>query len=478
MDDFNFEFENKKKKKIKKEPLFILICVVCLMVGGIGGYFLRGTEKTSVNREETVYDQIGEIIERDFVDTADSQLSINERLLMGMVAGLQDPYSAYMNPQESLDLETSINGSFQGIGVTYTSLEGKGALILNVFQNTPAAKAGLLAGDIITHVEGTSIADYTSEKIKNAIQGENGTNVSLKILRDGKQKEITAKRGSVESSVASQVRTVGSQKIGYLCITTFGEGTSAMIEEALKTFQKDNVKNLVIDLRDNGGGYLQAAQNILDLFIEKDETLFRVQSKQGNEEVYKATNREKHKFENGYILVNNGSASASEVMTSALKEVLGYKVIGETTYGKGVAQTQKTLSDGSILKYTYAKWLTSKGEWINKVGIKPDYKIDTTTIHDFGLAKMEKTYRYDNVDNNIKYMQEMLKELGYDVDRQDGYFSKKTESALKTFESAYQLKIDGQYDNNDSLILLSALAHHVYQKLDDKCYQKVVELVK
>lgn len=478
MDDFNFEFENKKKKKIKKEPLFILICIVCLVAGGFGGYFLRGGENTKTNREATVYDQIGEIIDSDFVDTADTQLSIEERLLTGMVAGLQDPYSAYMNQQQSLDLETSINGSFQGIGVTYTTVEGKGALILNVYQNTPADQAGLLAGDIITHVEGTSIADYSSDKIKNVIQGEKGTNVSLKILRDGKTKEISVKRGSVETSVSSQVRTAENQKIGYLCITTFGEGTGHMIEEALKTFKKENVKNLVIDLRDNGGGYLQAAQDILDLFIEKDEILFRIQSKQEKEVVYKATNREKYNFENGYILVNNGSASASEVMTSALKEVLGYKVIGETTYGKGVAQTQKTLSDGSILKYTYAKWLTSQGEWINEVGIKPDYEINMKTIYDFGVAKMEKTYHYNEVDNNIKYMQEMLKELGYDVDRQDGYFSQKTESALKSFESAYQLKSDGQYDKNDSLILLSALAHHVYQKLDDQCYQKVVELVK
>ncbi|WP_028041836.1 S41 family peptidase [Candidatus Stoquefichus massiliensis] len=478
MDDFNFEFENKKKKKIKKEPLFILICIICFVVGGIGGYFIHGTKETNTNLEGTVFDQIGEIVDNDFVDTADSQYSMNERLLMGMVAGLQDPYSAYMNQQQSLDLETSINGSFQGIGVTYTAVEEKGALLLNVYQNTPAAKAGLLAGDIITHIEGTSIADYTSEKIKNAIQGENGSNVFLKILRDGKSKEISVKRGSVETSVASELRTTVSQKIGYLSITTFGEGTSIMIEDALKTFQKENVKNLVIDLRDNGGGYLQAAQDILDLFIKKDEILFRTQSKQGKEEVYKATDREKYNFENGYILVNHDSASASEVVTSALQEVLGYKVIGETTYGKGVVQTQKTLSDGSILKYTHAKWLTSKGEWINEIGIKPDYEIDTTTIHDFGLAKMEKTYHYDEVDSNIKYMQEILKELGYDVDRQDGYFSKKTENALKTFENAYQLKDDGQYDKNDSLILLSALAYHVYQKLDDKCYQKVIELMK
>lgn len=478
MDDFNFEYENKKKRKMRKEPLYIILCIICLVVGGVGGYFLRGSEKKETNSKESIYDQIAQIIANDFVDTTDTQLTLQERLLGGMVAGLGDPYSSYMNQQQSQSLETQINGTFQGIGITYTTIDGNGALVLDVYQNTPAAQAGLLAGDMITHVEGTSIADYTSEKIKNVIQGENGTNVSLRILRDGKPKDIIAKRASVDTSVAYQIRQSNETKIGYLRITTFGEGIAILIEDALKDFQKAKVENIVVDLRGNGGGYLQAAQNILDLFIDDGKVLFRTESKQGKEEVYKATNREKYTFEHGYILVNGESASASEVVTSALKEVLKYQVVGETTYGKGIAQSQKILSDSSILKYTNAKWLTSQGEWINGVGIKPDYEVHTMSMSDFKVKKVEKTYRYDDVDESIEYMQVMLKELGFDVDRQDGYFSKKTETALKAFEKAYQLKTDGQYDKNDALILLNALTYHIYQKVEDKCYQKVEELVK
>ncbi len=475
----NFEFENKKKKKLRKEPFYIVGCLLCLVIGAGGGYFYRGSqEKTNQKTSQSLYDQIYKAIESDFLDTTESENSLKDRMLYGMVAALGDPYTSYLSTQEAQSLTDSINGSVQGIGITFSTIS-VGGVVLAVYKGTPAEQAGLLSGDIITHVQGTSVAGYSSEKIKNAVSGESGTSVALKVLRNGKSIDLTAKRASVETSLSYEIRTSGQEKIGYLQMTTFGEGTAAYVEEALKAFQKENIQTLVIDLRDNGGGYLKAAQDILDLFIEKDKVLVSTQTVSGKIESFKSTDIQKYHFENGYVLCNGDTASASEVMIGALKEYLNYKLVGTKTYGKGIAQTQLTLSDSSVLKYTNAKWLTPNGNNINGEGFKPDYEVKSQSIDDFHIGgEFKGPYQYDQVDDNIQYMQEMLKELGYKVDRVDGYYSKATEEALKAFEKRYGLAVNGIYDKNDATIVLSALLYHIYQELEDAQYLKVTELIK
>ena len=472
----NFEFENKKKKKLRKEPFYIVGCLLCLVIGAGGGYFYRGSqEKTNQKTSQSLYDQIYKAIESDFLDTTESENSLKDRMLYGMVAALGDPYTSYLSTQEAQSLTDSINGSVQGIGITFSTIS-VGGVVLAVYKGTPAEQAGLLSGDIITHVQGTSVAGYSSEKIKNAVSGESGTSVALKVLRNGKSIDLTAKRASVETSLSYEIRTSGQEKIGYLQMTTFGEGTAAYVEEALKAFQKENIQTLVIDLRDNGGGYLKAAQDILDLFIEKDKVLVSTQTVSGKIESFKSTDIQKYHFENGYVLCNGDTASASEVMIGALKEYLNYKLVGTKTYGKGIAQL--TLSDSSVLKYTNAKWLTPNGNNINGEGFKPDYEVKSQSIDDFHIGEFKGPYQYDQVDDNIQYMQEMLKELGYKVDRVDGYYSKATEEALKAFEKRYGLAVNGIYDKNDATIVLSALLYHIYQELEDAQYLKVTELIK
>ena len=388
----NFEFENKKKKKLRKEPFYIVGCLLCLVIGAGGGYFYRGSqEKTNQKTSQSLYDQIYKAIESDFLDTTESENSLKDRMLYGMVAALGDPYTSYLSTQEAQSLTDSINGSVQGIGITFSTIS-VGGVVLAVYKGTPAEQAGLLSGDIITHVQGTSVAGYSSEKIKNAVSGESGTSVALKVLRNGKSIDLTAKRASVETSLSYEIRTSGQEKIGYLQMTTFGEGTAAYVEEALKAFQKENIQTLVIDLRDNGGGYLKAAQDILDLFIEKDKVLVSTQTVSGKIESFKSTDIQKYHFENGYVLCNGDTASASEVMIGALKEYLNYKLVGTKTYGKGIAQTQLTLSDSSVLKYTNAKWLTPNGNNINGEGFKPDYEVNDEEALLNLISKIVKEY--------------------------------------------------------------------------------------
>ena len=473
----NFEFENKKKKKIKKDAIYLCLCVVCLVIGGLGGYFVHDTFfKKQVPQDNQIYDEVAQTIENEFLDTAQSDYSLQERMLAGMVGMLGDPHSSYLTAKLATDLGTSINGSFQGIGVTYIAVDA-GAFILQVYKDTPAQKAGLMAGDIMTHVQGTSIAGYDTDKIKEMVQGKSGTEVQIKYIRNGKNYETKAIRGQVETSVAYEIQMTHNKKVGYLQITTFGSSIPNVVENILKDMKEQGVEHLIIDLRGNGGGYLDAAQNLLNLFIPEGETMFRVQPYQGKEIVYQASAHQKYQFKEGYILVDKDSASASEVITGALKEICHYHVVGDTTYGKGTVQTQKTLSNSDILKYTYAKWLTPNGTWVHGKGIQPDDEVHKTSLSDFHIVSMDKSYSFDQVEMQIAYMQEILKELNYSVDRTDGYFSLKTQEALKAFEKDYGLKQDGIYDKNDATILLSALGYHIYHEVEDTQYQKVLELI-
>jgi len=476
MDDF--EFERKKRWKLKKKPMIVGLCILCLMIGTIGGYFLsRIFFVPRVEVQPGLYQEIGTILENYFLDTTDSQLSVAERMAMGMVAALGDPYSSYLSIKQSEELGTSINGNFQGIGVTFRAVDG-GAVVLKVYENTPAKKAGLLNGDMITHVQGTAVGGFDAEKIKNMIQGKAGENVKLTILRKGKTFDVEVTRGAVETSVYYEVRKKDQIPFGYLEITTFGETTAADVEKALKTFKKQNIEHLVIDLRDNGGGYLVAAKEILDLFIKEGDVLYKVDSTLGELEVQKASDVAKYSFKHGYILTNGSTASASEVVTACLKAHLHYQTIGEKTFGKGIVQTQKTLSNDSVLKFTYAKWLTPEDQCVQGQGIEADYPVSMKTLDDFAIVSLDKDYKYDEVHDIIAYMQESLKELGYKVDRQDGYFSKQTEVALKAFEKDHGLSVDGIYSQKDATLLLNALSYHLYQENDDVQYQKVLELIK
>lgn len=478
MDQFEFETENKKKKRLRKEPLYILLSVLCLIIGGCAGFYFGTSKSNQKEGNQSIYNLVSDSINTYFFDTSDSEYSFEERMLKGMVAGLGDKYSSYLTTDQADDLTNSINGSFEGIGVSFLTLP-LGGLVQEVFEGSPANKAGVLAGDLITHVQGTSIAGYDAERVKSMILGEKDTDVSIQVLRDGKKKSFKMKRRSVESSVGYEIKENNKKKIGYLRITTFGNTTTNLVGQALEDFEKQGIQNICIDLRGNGGGYITAVNGLLDYFIPEGQMMFKVQYKDNRNQEYLASDIKKYSFEQGYILVDGDTASASEVMASSLSELLNYKIIGEKTYGKGVVQTQIPLINSSTLKLTTSRWLTPNGNWINEKGIEPDYEVKNMSIRDYGIFDtIKKTYQYDQVSDEIANLQKALKLLGYSIDRTDGYFSKKTQEALKSFEKKYGLQVNGTYDKNDSYILISALSYHIHQKEPDHQYQKLVDLLK
>lgn len=485
MEDFIRPNHNQKpkgqinKEKRIKETLFIVCMIVCLAIGFVAGFLAKNNNQTTVKNknESSIINEAYEILNDNWLNPNDEEVDIKGNTIASLIASLGDIHSSYFTYEESKKYNETVDGNYVGIGVVQRKVS-EGTMVMEVYKNSPAETSGLQVGDVITKVDGKDVAGKSSSDISDLIKGGIKTKVTLTIIRNGNELDVDVIRDHVDSAVSSEIRDNGDKQFGYVKITTFGTTTASDLEKALQTFKEAKIDTLVLDLRDNTGGYLTAATDVLSLFMPKDKLLFQMVNKNGAVEKYKATDCQKYNFLNGYILVNGETASASEVVAGVLQEKMDFKLVGTQTYGKGIAQTQQQLSDGSVLKYTYAKWLLPSGTWINGKGLTPDYSvnnIDTSIIYS---KKLEEDLQFDSVGIAVASMQKMLGALGYDCGRTDGYFSSQTVEALKQFEQANNMDVDGIYTNKDRQRLESELVIYANSANNDYQYKKLMELIK
>lgn len=472
----NFNEGPKKKNKIKINLLAAMVgFVLCFGVG-----FWVGNSKNKIidtqNIENNKVFEVYEILKNKWLNTNDP-IDLDEVLVKAMVTAVGDKYNSYFTQSDLADFQDSINKNYEGIGVAFNVSTGV-PIITNVYVGSQAEKAGLQKGDILLEANHQSLDGLSSEEIANLVKGESGTSVLLKIKRGEQELEISVVRAAIDYSALYEIKQSNGKNYGLITLSSFGTTTAMEVEKALEYFKSQNIDTIVLDLRDNPGGYLQAAKGILDLFISEGQTEFITENKDGKQTAYVSDNKTPYQFASGFILMNGSSASASEVVAGALQELLDYQVIGTQSYGKGVAQDQATLSDLSVVKYTYAKWLLPSGKWIDHEGIKPDievHNLDTSELYSFEL---EEPLKVDTVDERIIQMQKMLKLLGYDIDREDGYFSEKTRECLIEFEKKHQLSQDGEFDNEDKKILISDVVQFIYDENNDQQYKTLETLIK
>lgn len=466
-----------KKNKNFKEVFIIILIVVCLAIGYFAGYMSKKTTVVENNTNEGIVDEVYETLKDHWVNATDQEIDFDSALVNGMISGLSDPHSEHFTTDEASSFNENVSGNIQGIGIGYSPVE-KGIMITKVYDDSPALKADLKVGDIITKADDHDLSGLETEEVKSYVRGEEGTKVSLTLLRGQEilTKEVT--RQALDTSTFYEIRKVNGVSFGYIELTTFGVDTASQVESALKKFKEKQIDTLVLDLRDNGGGYLTAAEKILDLFFTSNEVIYQMQEKNDSAKKYYASSDTQYTFTNGYILVNDNTASASELTAGALQSEKGFKLIGKQTYGKGTAQTQKTLSDGSVLKYTYAKWMIPDGTCINDKGLTPDIEVDNVSLNDISTATVKDTLKVDCVSSKVKSMQKMLNILGYTTDREDGYFSNTTVDALKKFETDNYLTVDGEYNENDKLMLVARMMIYLNNHENDKQYDKLLELIK
>lgn len=292
--------------------------------------------------------------------------------IAGMMNYLGDDYTTLMNENDAENLMNGLSGTYQGIGIGIsTQIPG---LILKVYDNTPAKKAGIQENDVIIKINETDINTDNHGMITNIIKNSL-ENINLTIKRNNDILTFHLKAEEIVKPAINYEMIVKENKnIGYLQIKSFAQNISQQVNKALQELETDNMQSLIIDLRNNGGGYLKAATETANLFLEKDKIIYSLENKNGYEQVKDGTDT--HKNYPIIILINSGTASASEILTAALVDSYGAKTVGTASFGKGKVQNAMPLEDGSIVKYTTSKWLRPNGECIDGEGIFPNYGVE------------------------------------------------------------------------------------------------------
>lgn len=288
----------------------------------------------------------------------------------GMISSVGDTFTSYSDIDSTSSFDETINGSYEGIGCTVATLEDGTISVIDMFEDSPSYKAGLKVGDIILKVDGESYEGKNSNDISNYIKNSGKSKIVLTVKRDNEEKDISINLSKVEiPHVSGKVIEQDSKKIGYIKISLFASNSYKQFKNKLDELEKSNINDLIIDVRDNSGGYLSSVTDICNLFLDKGKVIYQLEDSKGKVKK-KDTTKEKRKYDI-VVLINGGSASASEILASAIKESYDGDIVGTNSYGKGTVQQTKKLLDGSMIKYTTQKWLTPDGNSINEVGVTP-----------------------------------------------------------------------------------------------------------
>lgn len=380
----------KKEFNFSIKAVIIIIIVTAITSSITSGLILYNNSKiligTSDLKKDTALQEFLKVyygLDDDYYKDIDKTQMV-DAAISAMLNYLGEDYSTYMNQDETEDLANKLSGKYNGIGISITN----GNEIVKVYDDTPAKNAGLEEHDLIESINGTATEGLTQAEVANLIDKQNEN--TIVILRNNEELTFKVKAESINNPLPSTTYEENGKTIGYISISSFTNTVETEFKKALEELETKNISGLIIDLRNDGGGYLKGASSIASLFLEKGKTIYSLEGKDKTD-TYKDETDEKRDYKVG-VLINAGSASASEVLASALKDSYGAILIGEVSYGKGRVQQTKSLDDGSMVKYTTAKWLRPNGDCIDGLGLQPDYEVtlekgEDGLYHDTQLEK-------------------------------------------------------------------------------------------
>lgn len=412
-------------KKIWKKKLAVCTLAACVLAGSAGCSssvkMTRGdsASTTAEEKEQPVkmlsssdvvgkdtnskLEDIEALIDKNFYFEDDEQEK-QDGIIRGYMEGLDDPYSVYYSQEEYASFMEDSNGEYVGVGFQVSqNVDTKVITVVDVFDG-PAKEAGIVANDVITHVNGEDITAQDIDIVVDKIRGEEGTEVTLTVYRasDAKDHEYTMPRQKVENPTVEYKML--DNHIGYIQVSSFYEVTAKQYIAAIEDLESQGMEGLVVDLRDNGGGLLDIAVEMLDYMLPAGKIVY-TEDKDGNV-TSEYNSDDEHQFTKPLALLVNGySASASEIFAGAVKDYGLGKLVGTNTYGKGIVQRMFPLDDGSAIKLTIAKYFTPKGNDIHKIGIKPDVEVELD-VDAYRESEGEKDNQLDAA------VQEVLKQMG------------------------------------------------------------------
>lgn len=478
----------------RKRDLIIFL-VIAFAVGVLGAYtglkvlqpkmaanenisFLQKNEDTNTVTEDIqTIQQAYELIEQHYVEDVEGE-QLLEGAIQGMLETLDDPYSSYMNAEAMERFNEQIQSSFQGIGAEVSMVEGKVTIVAPI-KNSPAEKAGLRPNDQIIKVDDENLEGLDLNEAVEKIRGEKGSEVVLQVQRKGASKpfEITLVRDDIPiETVHSNIELVDGKKTGIIEITSFSETTAEEFEKSLTELENDGMEGLVIDVRGNPGGLLDAIEEILQSFIPDNIPYLQIEDGQGRKEEFYTQLKEKKSYPIN-VIIDEGSASASEILAVAMKEI-GYDIVGTTSFGKGTVQQAVPVGnqeEESTIKLTFFKWLSPKGNSINEVGVEPTIEQKQPEFFYANPIQVEDVLQYDQTDEQIENAQIMLTGIGYDTKREDGYFDEQTKLAVEEFQNDHDLAVTGEIDEKTAYAIESKVIDIIRSGEEDLQLQKALE---
>ena len=365
----------------------IVIMIISLIIGGIVGSMLntmsKGTKTvTKVINDNNVPAGFDEFLEaydnivNGYYEEVDSKELI-EAGINGMLEYLGDDYSVYMDKETTENFNEQVEGKYKGIGVEIALQEEGGVKVTRVFDNSPAAKGGIKKGDVFVSVDDQDVTKSNAGEIADLIRNSKTGNVKVVVKRDDKELTFNLKLDQVDiESVETKTFNSNGKKIGYIRLSIFASNSYSQFSKKLKELEKEKFDSLIIDVRSNSGGYLSSVTDIASMFLGKNKVIYQLDTKGVVEQIFSKT-KESRDYKVA-VLIDNASASASEILAAAMQESYGATVIGTNSYGKGTVQTAYQLKSGATVKYTIQKWLTPNGNWVNEVGVKPDIEVELT----------------------------------------------------------------------------------------------------
>lgn len=472
----------------------LLACVagsiLTLTIAGVlDGSVLSGTARVSavqsvlaanngevLSSEETAkLSAILKMVEERYVEDVDRQ-TLTDGALSGILAALEDPYSEYLDKKEVQSFSSHINSSFTGIGAEVTMRDGN-VVVVSPIKNSPAERAGILAGDLILSVNGTPLQGLQLTEAVEKIRGPKGTQAKVRIVRQGSAEPMDMIVVRDDISLETVESRMLKDGIGYIDIRQFAVNTDKRFVEELSSLEKNRLTGLIIDVRNNPGGVVQAVQHISEQFVPKGKTIMHLEYRDGKRE--KTASQGHAKPYPVVVLVNQGSASASEILAAAIQESAGGTLVGKKTFGKGLVQSTVQLNDGTGVKLTIAKWLTPDGGTINKEGVTPDVEVEQPALFETIAISKERDLAFDMAGDEVKNVQHILEGLGYNPGRNDGYFNEATREAVRRFQRDAALAATGVVDEGTAQKLEEAvIQEYLDPKNDEQLKAAVAHLQK
>lgn len=375
--------KNKERNTYTFEEVFIIM-IISLVIGFFTCFSLNkilsgGKNYRLLSKDLNKFVDAYQTILKNYPDKLDTSKLV-ESAIEGMMSSIGDKYTTYNDVDGATTFNETVSGTYEGIGCLVTTTENS-IQIIEVFDDSPASKAGLKEKDIIKKIDGQDFSDKTSSDMANYIKESDKKEIKITIQRDSEEKEVKLKRQKLEvPTVTPKIYENNDKKIGYIDISIFSSVTDKQFKEKLKELEKKEIDGLIIDVRDNNGGYLNVVTNIASSLLKKGDIIYKLEKSNKKVEIKKDTTKEKRTYPIA-VLVNAGSASASEILASAIKESYKGFVVGTNTYGKGTVQQTMNLEDGSMIKYTIENWLTPNSNWINEVGVTPTNVVELDEIY-------------------------------------------------------------------------------------------------